>query len=131
MTLLLAAACAAPPHPGSAPGIPAAAPAVEAAGTPLGRSRLPRSGQLTYQLTRVVESEGRARVDLRLHNGTHRDLGSVLLRVVLLGDGGAIRIQPLPIGALRAERARSLTAWIDDVAFAVRDVRLELVAAMP
>jgi hypothetical protein len=99
-------------------------------GTPLGRSSHLRSGQFTYRLGGIEQRGSDVRVDFSISNGTHRDYNSVLIRVILFGDGGGIRTVELPIGAIRAEQSKPQVARIDEVPFRVRDLTVELVYAL-
>ena len=101
------------------------------AGQPIGRSAHVRSGHFSYRLGDIERDGSRIRVDLRFSNGTHRSYGKVLLRVVLYGKGGEIRSVRLPLGAILAEQTKPISARIDDVTFAVEDVTLELIYALP
>jgi hypothetical protein len=100
-------------------------------GAPLGRSTHMRSGSFTYRLGEIERNENRLRVAFRFSNGTHRSYRSVMLRVVLFGDGGEIRATQLPIGGMLAEQTKPVVARIDDVTFRVQDVTLELIYALP
>lgn len=70
-------------------------------------------------------------MDLRLHNGTHRGYRSLRLRVTVHGPAGETRSAGLPVGALRDDQARTVSARLDRVTFPVEDVTLELVYAVP
>ena len=100
-------------------------------GVPVGRSVHLRSGHFTYRLGDIQRNGGDLRVDLRLSNGTHRDYDSVLLRLILFGRGGEIRAVRVPAGAILSGQTKPLVGRIDDVAFPVRDVTLELIYALP
>jgi len=100
-------------------------------GVLIGRSTHMRSGNFTYRLGEVERNGNRLRVALRFSNGTHRSYHSVMLRVVLFGDGGEIRAAQLPVGGILAEQTKPVVARIDDVTFRVQDVTLELIYALP
>jgi hypothetical protein len=113
---------------------PAAGPAQDPgsrAGTPLGRSTHLRSGHFTYRLGDIERDGEELRIGIRLSNGTHRDYGNVMLRVVLWGHGGEIHAVRLPVGPILAEQTKPLVARTDGVTFRVRDVTLELIYALP
>jgi hypothetical protein len=101
------------------------------AGLPLGRSEHMRSGSFSYRLGDVERGGNRLRVAIRFSNGTHRSYANVMTRVILYGDGGEIRAVRLPVGAILAEQTKPLVARFDDVTFAVEDVTLELIYALP
>ncbi len=101
------------------------------AGTPVGRSAHPRSGQFSYRLGRVERDGAGVRVDLRLTNGTSQHYQSVGLRVRVHGDDGQTREVLIPLGPHAAGRTRPVSARLPDVPFAVRDVSLELTHAVP
>jgi hypothetical protein len=90
-----------------------------------------RSGHFSYRLGNIERDGDHLRVDLRFSNGTHRSYGTVMLRVILFGDGGEIRAVRLPAGGILAEQTKPLVARIDDVTFSVEDVTLELIYALP
>ena len=90
-----------------------------------------RSGHFTYRLGDVERNQDRVRVGLRFSNGTHRNYGTVMLRVVLFGEDGEIRAVRLPVGGIRAEQTKPLVARFDDVTFRIEDVTLELIYALP
>ena len=122
--LLLILACTAPvsgPEPEAAPRV----------GVPVGRSNHMRSGHFTYRLGSIERTVDGLRVGLRLSNGTHRDYGDVMLRVILFGYGGEIHAVRVPVGPIRAEQTKPLVARIDDVTFRLQDVTLELIYALP
>ncbi len=100
-------------------------------GVPLGRSTHMRSGNFTYRLGEIERNGNRLRIGLRFSNGTHRSYRSVMLRVVLFGDGGEIRAVRLPVAGILAEQTKPVVARIDDVTFRVQDVTLELIYALP
>jgi hypothetical protein len=130
LALALAVACAgAPDATGPAPG--AERPEDRTHGTPVGRSLHPRSGHFSYRLGDVERVGDDVRVDLRLSNGTHRDYRSVVLRVWVRGGPGELRSVRVPIGGLGADRSRPVSARVPGVPFAVREVGLELVYAVP
>jgi hypothetical protein len=54
-----------------------------------------------------------------------------MLRVTLYGEGGEIRAERLPVGAILPEQTKPIVARIEDVPFRVRDVTVELVYALP
>jgi hypothetical protein len=90
-----------------------------------------RSGHFSYRLGSIERNGNDLRVDFRFSNGTHRDCGAVMVRVILFGDGGEIHAVRLPVGAIRAEQTKPLVARIEDVVFRVQDVTLELIYALP
>jgi hypothetical protein len=90
-----------------------------------------RSGHFTYRLGSIERDGNQLRVGLRFSNGTHRSYRTVMLRVILYGDGGEIRAVRLPAGAILAEQTKPLVARIDDVTFPVEDLTLELIYALP
>jgi len=113
---------------------PATGPEPDAAtreGVPLGRSTQMRSGHFTYRLGEIEQNGNHLRVGLRFSNGTHRSYRSVMLRVVLFGDGGEIRSVQLPVGGILAEQTKPVVAQIDGVTFRLQDVTLELIYALP
>jgi len=90
-----------------------------------------RSGHFTYRLGDIERNGDHLRVGVRFSNGTHRSYRTVMLRIILFGDGGKIHAVRLPAGAILAEQTKPLVARIDEVTFSVEDVTLELIYALP
>ena len=100
-------------------------------GVPVGRSTHMRSGSFSYRLGEIERDGSSLRIDLRFSNGTHRSYRNVMLRVVVLGDGGELQAARLPVGGILAEQTKPVVARIEDVTFRVQDVTLELIYAIP
>lgn len=99
---------------------------------PLGRSESPRSGHLTWRLGAVDRvAEGELRIDLHLHNATHRSYRALRLRVTVHGPQGERQSVRVPLGGLRDGQTRPVSARFASVSFAVRDVTLALIYALP
>jgi len=98
---------------------------------PMGRSAMPRSGSITYDLLEVERQGDRVVVDLEFVNGTSHWHRSVVTQVTIHGRDGERRSLELPIGGLRRGQKKRVRARFDDVEFQPSDVTVDLLYTSP
>jgi hypothetical protein len=97
----------------------------------MGRSALPRSGHLTYQLNSVERVEGETRVDLLFRNGTSRNFEAILVRVIALGPRGNRVVADTPLGPMSRRTSKRHRVYFPDLAFPVDEILVEVLYTHP
>jgi len=99
-------------------------------GVPLMEAPNPRTGELAWRSGRVETAEdGTVRLQFTLMNGTTRDYLSIVVRVVLRGDGRQMATARYPIGPLAARASKTVRAHLAPPGFDVKETQIELVYA--
>jgi hypothetical protein len=124
-----AGACAAAVALGCSGLPPYEAPEDRIGGVPLSHAEQPRTGQLTWRPSRLVQTPDGVLFEFTLVNGTSRDYLSVMLRVVLRGEDRGIATARWPAGPLAARGERRIRAHLAPPGFAVAGADLELLYA--